>query len=224
MPAIKTVMRTHFIDFWLWLMVPFIVLMSSFVVNFVISMSIGSFTTGGLLSIYGFVMSVGIAVIPMNFSFSLSFGIRRKDYFLGTISLFFLFSLIDSIALTLLREIEQLTSGWGTGLHFFDIPFLSSLSFLHLALLNFVVISHMFIFGFFISSIARRYGKLVLTSLLLLIFILLGVGSVLVTYWRYWDEFGRWVMTYQTDILWFLAPLTLLYAFLSYVWLRKSTI
>ena len=224
MPAIKTVMRTHFIDFWLWLMVPFIVLMSSFVVNFVISMSIGSFTTGGLLSIYGFVMSVGIAVIPMNFSFSLSFGIRRKDYFLGTISLFFLFSLIDSIALTLLREIEQLTSGWGTGLHFFDIPFLSSLSFLHLALLNFVVISHMFIFGFFISSIARRYGKLVLTSLLLLIFILLGVGSVLVTYWRYWDEFGRWVVTYQTDILWFLAPLTLLYAFLSYVWLRKSTI
>lgn len=127
--------------------------------------------------------------------------------------------LIDSIALTLLREIEQLTSGWGTGLHFFDVPFLSSLSFLHLALLNFVVISHLFLFGFLLSSIARRYGKLILTSLLLLIFILLGTGSVLMTYWKYWDKFGRWVMTYQTDILWFLAPLTLLYAFLCYVWL-----
>ncbi|MBD7969988.1 hypothetical protein [Paenibacillus gallinarum] len=224
MPAIKTVIRTHLVDYWLWLIVPLIVLMSSFVVNLIVSISIGSFTTGGLMSIYGFVMSVGIAVIPMNFSFSLSFGIRRKDYFLGTISLFLLFSLIDSIALTLLRELEQLTSGWGTGLHFFDIPFLSSLSFLHLALLNFVVISHLFLFGFLLSSIARRYGKLVLTSLLLLAVILLGTGSVLMTYWKYWGEFGRWVITYQTDILWFLAPLTLLYAFLCYMWLRKSTI
>lgn len=224
MPAIKTVMRTHLVDYWLWLIVPLIVLMSSFVVNLIVSMSIGSFTTGGLMSIYGFVMSIGIAVIPMNFSFSLSFGIRRKDYFLGTISMFLLFSLIDSIALTLLRELEQFTSGWGTGLHFFDVPFLSSLSFPHLALLNFVVISHLFLFGFLLSSIVRRFGKLVLISLLLLSFIILGTGSVLMTYWDYWGQFGSWVTTYQTDILWFLAPLTLLYAFLCYIWLRKSTI
>ncbi|WIV19110.1 hypothetical protein QPK24_22805 [Paenibacillus polygoni] len=224
MPTIKTVMRTHLVDYWLWLIVPLIVLMSSFVVNLIISISIGSFTTGGLLSIYGFMMSVGIAVIPMNFSFSLSFGIRRKDYFLGTISMFLLFSLLYSTALTIVREIEQLTSGWGTGLHFFDVPFLSSLSFLHLALLNFVVISHLFLFGFVMSSIARRFGKLVLISLILLIVIVLGAASVLVTYWELWDEIGKWVMTYQTDIIWFLAPLTLLYAFLSYVWLRKSTI
>ncbi|WP_454193348.1 hypothetical protein [Paenibacillus sp. Marseille-Q7038] len=224
MTAIKTVMRTHLVDYWLWLFVPLIVLTSSFIVNLLVSISIGSFTTGGLISIYGFVMSVGMAVIPINFSFSLSFGIRRKDYFLGTISLFLLFSLFDSIALTVLREIEQLTSGWGTGLHFFDVPILSSLSFLHLILLNFVVISHLFLFGFLLSSIVRRFGKLVLTSLLLLTVILLGTGSVLMTYWKYWDEFGRWVMTYQTDILWFLAPLTLLYALLCYMWLRKSTI
>ncbi|WP_211747996.1 hypothetical protein [Paenibacillus sp. Marseille-Q4541] len=224
MPAIRNVMRTHLVDHWLWLFVPTIVLMSSFLTNLVVSMFIGSFTTGGLASIYFFVMSIGMAVIPLNFSFSLGFGVRRKDYFLGTVSLFFLSSLLVSVGLTLLRQIEHLTSGWGTGLHFFDLPFLSSFSFLHLALLNFVVISHMFLLGFLISSIARRYGGLILTALLLLVVIVLGVAGVLVTYWEYWDEFGRWVMTYQMDILWFLFPFTLVYAFISYILLRKSTI
>lgn len=224
MTPIKTVMRTHLVDYWLWFFVPVIVLMSSFIINFIISIFIGSFTTGGLMSFYIVVNSVGIAVIPLNFSFTLGFGIRRKDYFWGTIRLFLLASLIDSLALTLLRQIESITSGWGTGLHFFNLPFMSSIPFFHLALLNFVVISHLFLLGFFISSIARRYGKMILTSLILLVVVVLSSLSVLITYWAYWDEIGKWIMTYQTNMIWYLAPLTLLYALLSYKLLRKSTI
>lgn len=176
------------------------------------------------MSIYFFMLTLGIIVIPMNFSFLLGFGVRRKDYFWGTVTWFTVNMLAASIVLTILREIEKATSGWGTGLGFFNLPFINDLSGLEFLALNFVTFMFFCISGFLLPSIVRRYGGLVLAGLCVLLIIILGVAGVLVTYFEQWDEIGRFFVTYQTDSIWFLIPFTVVFALISYLLLRKSTV
>lgn len=223
MPGIRNVIRTHHVDRWLWVYMPYTIMIFNFLTNLIVSTFTGPYTSGGVMSIYVFMMTLGIITVPMNFSFLLGLGVRRKDYYSGTVIWLTVHMLVASIVLAVLREIEKATS-WGTGLGFFNFPFTNELGFLEFLALNFVVFTFFCFFGFLLPSIARRFGALVLAALLVLMFVVLGIASVLVTFYELWDEVGRFFATYQTDSIWYLIPFTLLFAAIAYILLRRSTV
>ena len=130
MNRIASVMVMHSRDRLTWFFLPWIVVGSSFTVNVFIALLLGSKTaiyTGGLSSIYIYMLSVGAITVGGTFPFALGFSTRRRDYFLGTIAQAIAVSAAWAILLWLLSFIEdKLIRNWGVDLHFFHLPYLSN--------------------------------------------------------------------------------------------------
>jgi hypothetical protein len=80
--------------------------------------------TGGLVTIYAFLLICGALSMTRALPFGLMLGISRRSYYLGTALLIVALGVVYGLALTLLQALERATGGWGTGLHFFRVPWI----------------------------------------------------------------------------------------------------
>jgi hypothetical protein len=88
MNRIANVLRLHIRGWHYWLLVPLSIVLSSFVINLIISVILGGKTaiyTGGLSSIYIYMLVLGSLTVKETFAFALGFSVRRRDYYLGTL-------------------------------------------------------------------------------------------------------------------------------------------
>lgn len=228
MTRIAGVMRMHLKDRWSWFFIPWLILLCSFTINLIIAGIIDKpVYTGGIASIYVFMLISGIISLPQTFAFAIGFSVRRKDYFLGTIATVAAVSLGSAILLFIFSLIESGTGGWGVVLHFFHMPYLNDGSAFEQLWIYFGAMLHMFVSGFVISSIHRKYGRVgmyVFFAVLLLISTILGF---LLTYYEWWDNIGRWVLEQAPSasaLTSALSLLTLVYIVLSYLLLRRATV
>lgn len=220
-------LKMHFKDKWLWLFMPWLILLSSFFVNVIIAFFIEEpMYTGGLASIFIYMLIIGSVVLVQTFPFALGFSQRRTDYFIGTSFMAIIISAVFSLLLFLLSITEgNLTGGWGLELYFFHLPYLNDGTGFEQLWMYFVSILHMFYSGFIISSIFRRFGRNGLIIFAAVIFILISVCTLLITYNQWWGHIISWITDHTAfELALWTMPLTILYILLSFWMLRRSTV
>jgi len=221
------ILKMHYKDKWFWLFMPWIILLSSFLVNLVIAIFMQEpMYTGGLVSIFIYMFVIGIIILVQTFPFALGLSLRRTDYFFGTSLMAVVTSAGFSLLLFLLSIVEtQFTPGWGVQLHYFHLPYLNDGTVLEQLWIYFMIMLHMFYWGFVISSIFRRFGRSGLFIFAAVMFILYSVAGLLMTYYQWWVDLFNWLASHTAfELALWSMPLTVLYALLSFWMLRKSTV
>lgn len=229
MNRITGVVRMYARDKWGWFFLPWIIMGSSFVINLIIAGALSDepLRTGGLASIFIYMMVAGIVGVSQSFPFAIGFAVRRKDFVFGTLATMGGVSLISSVVILLLRAIESGTDGWGVDLHFFDISYLNEGSVVAQWWVMFSFMLHMSLLGFVISSIHRRFGRAGIFTAMILFLLAVTVGSFLLGYYDKWEDIGNWLKDNPPTAAEFaswLAPATIVYALASYALLRKATV
>jgi hypothetical protein len=223
----STVVRLHLRKKLIWLLVPAAVILSSFIINVLI----GAFApiendiyTGGVSSIFIYMMVLGIVTFAQTFPFSIGMGIRRLDYYRGTFVAGLLSGLVYALFLFLMSAAENWTDSWGVKLHFFVLPFWSDGPIINRLWIPFLLLLNMFAVGFLIGTFYRRFNKTGLLISAIAIVLLGTVASFMIGVYGSWTNIFQWLhdQTMAGLALWTL-PFTLLFAVISSVLLRRCT-
>ncbi|XOK63820.1 hypothetical protein ACJ7K1_12145 [Paenibacillus elgii] len=228
MNRIASVTKMHLRDKLSWIYMPWIILLVNLIIHLIIRFSIGGkgeMYTGGITSLYVYSLVIGMVALPQTFVFALGLGVRRKDYFAGTATNFALISLGTAILLLLLSLLEGWSSGWGVGLHFFRMPYWGEGTAIGLVTRNFVLLLHLYFFGFAISSVQRRYGWFGMIVFSGVVSAVISVLVISLSYYQLWDSLYQWIVgiTVSEWAGWLFA-LMVVYALASYTMLRKAAV
>lgn len=197
--AIGHVARLHLVDRFSYTWLVWGVLALAFAVNLVIFAVIpvtqptGNYT-GAVVSIYLFMLVIGVQAATRFLPFALTLGVSRRTYYIGTLALVLGLCALYSVALTVLWWLEGLTNGWGLQLHFFRVPWILDGPWYQVLLTNFVVLSLTFVFGLWSGLVYRRFG-LVGTVVFFagLTLALVGV-ALLITWAQAWPQVGTFLV------------------------------
>jgi hypothetical protein len=226
MNRVSGIIRTHLTDKWGWILIPWLVLASSFVVNlFVAGLSGEVIYTGGVASIFIYMLVLGIVIVAQTFPFIIGFGSRRKDYFLGTAATIVIISAIFALILCMLARIEVQSGNWGVNLHFFNIPYISDGSAIGSYWVQFSFMTHLFFTGFFIACLYRKFGRNGFFLFSIVLFVILSISVYLINIRDGWNAIFNWLGEISAvELATGLFLLTLVYLGLSYGLLRKATV
>jgi len=190
MNNIVKVARLHLVDRFSYTWLVWGVLAFTFVLNWVLFAAIGptqsdgSFT-GALMSIYIFMVVIGVQAAVKFLPFAFTLGVSRRTYYLGTVALVVGLNLVYAVLLTMLWGLEIATDGWGISMHFFQVPWILWGPWYQVLLTNFVLMSLTFLIGMWFGLIYRRFamiGMVIFSGVLAVI----AVGAVLIITWRQW--------------------------------------
>src|SRR5262249_40554672 len=129
MKTLLNVARYHLVDRLTYVALPWGVMAFSFLVNLVIVLLVPSshvhgYHTGGLATIYVFLLIAGALSMARSLPFGLMRGIGRRTYYAGTALLIAMLGIGYGLALAVLQVIERASGGWGAQIHFFRVPWL----------------------------------------------------------------------------------------------------
>lgn len=226
MNRVGSVLKMHYRDKFMWVYLPWIILSCSFIVNIIISSMVDeTIHSGGIASLFIFMLVAGTIVLSQTFPFAIGFSIRRTDFYTGTMVMITLISGFTSILLLIFAAIENATSGWGSGLHFFTLPYLNDGNLIEQFIIYFTLLIHMFMMGFSIASIHRRFGRNGMYIFFTASFLVSTVLGFLLTYNSWWLDIFEWLgaKTAFELALWMALPIVV-YMLVSYGLLRKSSV
>ena len=227
MNRVQVTMKMHFKDKWTWFFNPWIILAISFLINLAIGyLSEEIIYSGGLSSIYIFFMISGILTLAKTFPYAIGMGLRRTDFFLGTAAAVTLVSAVSAVLIFLLSVIEKdMTGGWGADVHYFHLPYLNDGNVFEQLWIYFIVMVNMFFLGFAICSMFMRFGSKGMYIFFIGLSVFFMIGSFIATRNQWWEDISHWIGK-QTAFelgLW-MVPLTLVYALVSFLLIRRTTI
>ena len=190
MTALVKVARLHLVDRFSYTWLVWGILALTFVINLAIYAVIpltqpGGNFTGALISIYIFMVVIGLQAATRFLPFALTLGVSRRTYYLGTVLLVVSLCALYAAILTALWALEGATSGWGLQLHFFRVPWILDGPWYQVLVTTFVLLALVFLFGLWAGLIYRRFG-LIGTVAFLAVWSVLAVGAVLLVTWRQW--------------------------------------
>jgi hypothetical protein len=219
-------MKMHSRDKWSWFIIPWLVMLSSFIVNLIISLFIKDpIYTGGIASIYIYMFVAGTIMLAQTFPFALGMSVSRTDYYLGTSAMIILTSVGSAGLLFLLGLTEGWTNAWGSHLHFFNLPYLSEGPLINQFTVPLVILLFMHYSGIVISAVYRRTGlngMFIASGILLLVFTVLGF---LATYLNWYPAIFDWMVKQSAvDYTLWMLPIIVIFAVVSYLLLRRATI
>ena len=188
--AIVKVGRLHLIDRVSYAVLPWGILAFTFLVNVVIFSLVPAppegFYTGSLLSIYIFMIVLGVLSMTKTVPFAFTLGVSRRTYYLGTVGLAVATSAVWAALLTALWAIEGWTDGWGLQMHLFRVPWVFDGPWYQVLLTSFVLLVTMFLAGMWYGLANRRWGipgVLALTATLVVVVLILIVAIILTDSW-----------------------------------------
>jgi hypothetical protein len=114
--------------------------------------------TGGLATIYVFLLVIGINSIGRSLPFGLALGASRRSFYTGTALFGVALAVLDGTLLTALQAIERATGGWGVRMHFFQIPYILDGPWYLTWLTSFVALTLLFIWGMWFGIVYRRWN------------------------------------------------------------------
>ncbi|GAA4832430.1 hypothetical protein GCM10023310_07210 [Paenibacillus vulneris] len=227
MNRVSAITTMHLRDKWISILLPWAILLSSFLINVFISYLINnreSYYTGGLISIFISITIIGAVTLAHTFPFALGMSVRRTDYFLGTSLAAVIVNVASALMLSILSFVEQTTDGWGVKMHFFNLPFMETFSILGHFVVYFVLLLHQHFLGFAISSIHRRFGPTGLFTFFAAVLVLLSALALLLTHYNLWVGIAMWFAGHLALFLCCLAIAAILYGLASYALLRRATV
>jgi hypothetical protein len=224
---IISILRMHAKDRMSWFYVGWLFACgSAFLVNLLIAIWIGhGFPTGGLSSIYLYMLVWGMLTVRGTFAFALGLNVRRLDYLLGTIFMALLTS-AGGVLLTLMAgTVEQWTHGWFLGLSFFHVPYFSDGDVLVQFWVGLAVMAHLYFSGFVMGCVYQRFQRAGVVVMIVVGGALMTIGSYALTYYNVWPTIGAWLVTHTAfDLSLWLTPFTLFYIVCTFLLLRRSTV
>jgi hypothetical protein len=135
---------------------------ASFLVNLGVSLSVPAgpdgIYTGGLASLYVFMLLCGALSMTRSLPFGLMMGISRRTYYTGTALLVLTLGVVYGLGLTLLQLAERATNGWGLKLHYFRIPWIMDGPWYQTWLTSFVLLVAFVLYGMWYGLVFRRWS------------------------------------------------------------------
>ena len=175
------VVRMQLINRQTYVWVPLIVLGGSLVLSLAIYGIIATGTGGGTAMYSGgaqaplwYFAVVGVQALTLTFPFSQAMSVTRREFYLGTLLTAALTAGILAVLFVLGGFVEELTGGWWMNGYVFALPWVWEAGPGGAALFYFVMAMLFFIVGFWSATIYKRFGSVVLTT------VLVGFGALLV--------------------------------------------
>ena len=190
MTALVKVARLHLVDRFSYTWLVWGILALTFAINLAIYAVIpltqpGGNFTGALISIYIFMIVIGLQAATRFLPFALTLGVSRRTYYLGTVLLVVSLCALYAAILTALWALEGATNGWGLQLHFFRVPWILDGPWYQVLVTTFVLLALVFLFGLWAGLIYRRFG-LIGTVVFFALLVIAGVAAALLVTWRQW--------------------------------------
>ncbi|OXM53441.1 hypothetical protein [Amycolatopsis alba] len=199
MNTLINVARYHLVDRLQYLVLPVGVTLFAFSVNLVIFSVIPEKPeqnySGGLLTLFVFMLVCGALSMTKSLPFGLTLGVSRRSYYLGTVLLVAGLSAVYAAGIAVFQAIEDATGGWGLGLNYFRVPWVLDGPWYLTLLTAFVLLTLMFLYGMWYGLIYRRASVLGVV-LFAAAQVLVLVGAVLVLSWTdSWSKLGTFFGT-----------------------------
>jgi hypothetical protein len=224
------VARFHLADRLSYTALPWGVLAVNFAIYLVIAASAGrggsvQIPSANVAAIYLFFFIAGVLSIGRSLPFAFALGVGRRSYYAGTALLAVSLAAVYGLALAVLQVIEQVTGGWGVGLHFFRVAYILSGPWYLTWLTSFVLLALMFIYGMWFGLVYRRWNLLGLLAIIAALAIVLGVGVVITSHAHAWPAIGRFFTTLSAaGLTGLLAALTVALLAGGYTTMRRVTV
>ncbi len=158
----------------------------------------GSFGGGGaqvpaysVCAIYVVYLFVGMFSMFRSLPFAFALGVSRRAYYSGTVLLAAGLSAIYGLLLTLLKVLEEVSDGWGVGLHFFRVSYILSGPWYLTWLTSFIGLTLMFLYGMWIGLVFRRWGLLATMSFATAQVAAALIGVIIVSSSHAWGSVGH---------------------------------
>ena len=162
MNTLVNVGRYHLVDRFTWLALPWGIMAFSFLVNIGVALAVPTgprgIYTGGLVSLYVFMLICGSLSMTRALPFGLMMGISRRTYYAGTALLVLTLAVVYGLGLTLLQVVERATDGWGLTLHYFRIPWIMDGPWYETWLTSFVLLVAFVLYGMWYGLVFRRWS------------------------------------------------------------------
>jgi hypothetical protein len=199
MNTLVNVGRYHLVDRFTWVVMPWGIMAFSFLVNIGVSLaapngSRGIFT-GGLASLYIFMLLCGALSMTRALPFGLMMGISRRTYYTGTALLVLALGVVYSLGLTVLQLVERATNGWGLRLHYFRIPWILDGPWYETWLTSFVLLVAFILYGMWYGLVFRRWGLPGLVAFIATQVIVALLAVVAVSATHSWSGVGHFFTT-----------------------------
>ncbi|WMT40698.1 hypothetical protein RE628_26800 [Paenibacillus sp. D2_2] len=227
MNRIATVIKMHAKDKVMWHMSWFLILFP-FLINVVIGSMLKleeGYYSGGISSIFIFLLILGILTVTQNFPFAFGFGIRRTDYFIGTILMFALSGIVIATILLLLSLSESYITGqFHVNFHYFHLPYINDGSLFEQWWFYFSTAINLTTTGFAIAMIHRRYGRMGMFIFFPIILVFSLIFSYLCTYFGWWNTIWIWLSSHSAaQLATGLFSLAVIYSLFAFLMIRKTT-
>jgi hypothetical protein len=195
MTPLLNVARYHLVDRVTYLALPWAVMGFSFLVNLAIAALApagpSGYYTGGLLTIYIFLLICGSLSMTRELPFGLMLGVSRRRYYLGTALLVLALGVGNGLALAVLQVIERASGGWGLSMHFFRVPWIMNGPWYQTWLTSFVLLVLFFLYGMWYGLVFRRWNVVGLLAFMAAQILVALVVVVVVTLTHHWGAFGH---------------------------------
>jgi len=229
MTTLYNVARYHLVDRITYVALPWGIMTLSFLVNLVIAAQVApdvnSHYTGGLLSIYVFLLICGAISMTRSLPFALMLGVSRRSYYLGTALLVVALGGVYGFALAVLQVIERASDGWGVDMHFFRIPGILDGPWYVTWLTSFVLLVLFFLYGMWYGLVYRRWslpGLVAFIAAQILVVLAVVVAISMTDSWpAFADFFSSGTASVLTAVL---AVISLAMGVGGFATLRKVTI
>jgi hypothetical protein len=229
MKTLVNVARYHLVDRITYVAVPWGILASSFLINLAIAamepQQPSGMYTGGLVSIYVFLLICGVLSMTRELPFGMMLGVSRRGYYIGTGLLVLALGIVYGLALTVLQALERASGGWGFSLHFFRVPWIMDGPWYQTWVTSFVLLVLFFLYGMWYGLVYRRWSMAGLVTFVVAQMLAALAVVAVVTLTHNWTAFGRLLTTMQAPALTgVLAALTIAMGLGGFSTIRRATI
>ncbi|WP_268626832.1 hypothetical protein [Paenibacillus alvei] len=230
MNRVTTVMKMYSKDHIMWFFAPWcFVLLPSFLINVLIGYLLQpeqGYYSGGVISIFIYLLILGIVAVTQNFSFAFGISIRRKDFYFGTILMFLIASVTVATIVILLSIGERsITQMLDANFHFFTLPYITDGSLLEQWWVYFATAAHLSTLGFMFAMFFRRFGR---TGMFILFPVTLAISSIfsyLCTYYSWWGNIFLWFGSHSAaQLASYFFALAVIHSLLTFIMIRRTTI
>lgn len=179
----------------------------------------------GVVIMYIFFFAVGVPIISRSLPFAFALGVGRRSYYAGTALFAVSLSVVYGLALAVLQVIEQATSGWSAGLHFFRVAYILPGPWYLTWLTSFVLLTVMFVSGMWFGLVYRRWNLLGLLAFIAALAVVLVPGVVITSHAHAWPAIGRFFTTLSAaGLTGLLAALAVVLLAGGYATMRRVTV
>jgi hypothetical protein len=199
MNTLVNVGRYHLVDRFTWLALPWGIMAFSFLVNIGVALAVPTgprgIYTGGLVSLYVFMLICGSLSMTRSLPFGLMMGISRRTYYAGTALLVLTLGVVYGLGLTLLQVVERATDGWGLNLHYFRIPWIMDGPWYETWLTSFVLLVAFVLYGMWYGLVFRRWSVPGLVTFVAAQIVVALLAVVAVSATHSWSGVGHFFTT-----------------------------